>query len=366
MSEPASATRGVATLRWVGDLASGCCRLIDQTRLPGEFVELDCRTAEDMRQAIRRLAVRGAPAIGVAAAFGTVLGVRGSTARTAELLRTEVQRVTDELSRARPTAVNLFWGLERMRRKAAALGDIPVPQLKQALLDEALAVWAEDRRICQDLGRHGQALLADGDGALTHCNAGSLATAGDGTALAVFYAAQEAGKRFRVFADETRPLNQGSRLTAWELQNRGIDVTLICDNMAAQVMREGRVQKVFVGADRIAANGDAANKIGTYGVSVLARHHGIPFYVVAPISTFDLSTPDGAHIPIEQRDPAEIDRGFSGPNAPPGVKVYNPAFDVTPHEHIAGIVTEFGVIQRPDALRVREHFIRNGLLADKG
>jgi methylthioribose-1-phosphate isomerase len=366
LAQPASATRGIATLRWVGDLGTGCCRLIDQTRLPGEFVELDCRSAADMREAIRRLAVRGAPAIGVAAAFGAVLGVRGSPARSAAELRAELARVTDELASARPTAVNLAWGLQRMLRKAAALGDLPVPRLKQALLDEALAVWDEDRRICQDLGRHGQALLADGEGALTHCNAGSLATAGDGTALAVFYAAQEAGKRFRVFADETRPLNQGSRLTAWELQNRGIDVTLICDNMAAQVMREGRVQKVFVGADRIAANGDAANKIGTYGVSILARHHGIPFYVVAPISTFDLSTPDGARIPIEQRDPAEIDRGFSGPNAPAGVRVYNPAFDVTPHEHITGIVTEFGVIERPDLASVREHFIRNGLPTDKG
>jgi methylthioribose-1-phosphate isomerase len=367
--EPAaelSALRGLATLRWEGDLAAGCCRMIDQTLLPGELRELDVRTQEQMWDAIKRLAVRGAPAIGVAAAFGVVLGVRGSAARSAADFRADVGRTVDYLASSRPTAVNLFWGLQRMQRKAESLGERPVPALKQALLDEALLVWEEDRRICRALGRHGQALLQDGEGALTHCNAGGLATADYGTALAVFYAAQEAGKRFRVFADETRPLNQGSRLTAWELQNRGVDVTLICDNMAAQVMREGRIQKIFVGADRIAANGDTANKIGTYSVAIVARHHKLPFYVVAPISTFDLSTPDGAHIPIEQRDPSEIDRGFSGPNAPPGVRVYNPAFDVTPHELIAGIVTEHGVIEHPDAASIRAHFIRNGLLADKG
>jgi len=366
MSDPASPTRGVATLRWVGDLQGGCCRMIDQTLLPGQLVELECRTQEQVWEAIKRLAVRGAPAIGVAAAFGLVLGARNSPAADAAALRADVDRSAAYLASARPTAVNLAWGLQRLQRRLAARGDLPVPQLKQALLDEALAVWEEDRRICRALGRHGQTLLAEGEGALTHCNAGGLATADYGTALAVFFAAQETGKHFRVFADETRPLNQGSRLTAWELQNRGIDVTLICDNMAAQVMREGRIQKVFVGADRIAANGDTANKIGTYAVSVLARHHGIPFYVVAPISTFDLATPDGSGIPIEQRDPSEIDRGFTAPNAPAGVKVYNPAFDVTPHEHIVGIVTEYGVIERPDAARVREHFMRHGLLADKG
>jgi methylthioribose-1-phosphate isomerase len=365
-AQPASPTRGLATLSWEGDLAGGCCRMIDQTLLPGALVEIEVRTQEAMWDAIKRLAVRGAPAIGVAAAFGVVLGARGSAARDAAAFRADVAATVKYLASSRPTAVNLFWGLQRMQQHLASRGEQPVPALKQALLDEALAVWEEDRRICRALGRHGQALLADGEGALTHCNAGGLATADYGTALAVFYAAQEAGKRFHVFADETRPLNQGSRLTAWELQNRGVDVTLICDNMAGQVMREGRIQKIFVGADRIAANGDTANKIGTYSVSVLARHHGIPFYVVAPISTFDLSTPDGAHIPIEQRDPGEIDRGFAGPNAPPGVKVYNPAFDVTPHENIAGIVTEHGVIERPDAPRIREHFIRNGLLADKG
>jgi methylthioribose-1-phosphate isomerase len=208
-------------------------------------------------------------------------------------------------------------------------------------------------------------LLADGETALTHCNAGGLATADYGTALAVFFAAQEAGKTIHVFADETRPLNQGSRLTAWELKNHGIDVTVICDNMAGQVMKEGRIQKIFVGADRIAANGDTANKIGTYSVSVLARAHGIPFYVVAPTSTFDLETAHGDAIPIEQRPASEINRGFSEPNAPDGVNVYNPAFDVTPHENIAGIVTEFGVIEAPDTSKIRDHFIQHGVLADR-
>jgi methylthioribose-1-phosphate isomerase len=357
----------VPTIHWVGDL-SGHCRLIDQTLLPGELREIDCTDSPQMWDAIKRLAVRGAPAIGVAAGFGTVLGIRGSKAATPQAFLADLARTTDYLASSRPTAVNLFWGLQRMTAAAQAAiagGMTAVPALKQRLLDEALAICEQDRSICRAIGRHGQTLLADGENALTHCNAGGLATADYGTALAVFFSAQEAGKHFRVFADETRPLNQGSRLTAWELHRRGIDVTLICDNMAGQVMKEGRIQKVFVGADRIAANGDSANKIGTYSVSVLAKHHGIPFYVVAPTSTFDLSTPDGSGIPIEQRDPGEINRGFTHPNAPAGVAVYNPAFDVTPHAHIAGIVTEFGVIDRPDTASVREHFMRHGLLADK-
>jgi len=353
------------TIRWVGDL-DGTCRLIEQTLLPGELREIDCNTQEQMWDAIKRLAVRGAPAIGVAAAFGTVLGSRNSAATDTAGFLADLKQTTDYLASSRPTAVNLFWGLDRMMRTAIAAGDRPVPELKQLLLDEAQAIWNEDRQICRALGRHGQALLNDGETALTHCNAGGLATADYGTALAVFFAAQEAGKSFKVYADETRPLNQGSRLTAWELLQRNIDVTLICDSMAGQVMKEGRMQKVFVGADRIAANGDAANKIGTYAVSVLAKHHGIPFYVVAPSSSFDLSLPDGSHIPIEERAPEEITAGYGGPNAPKGVAVYNPAFDVTPHEHIAGIVTEFGVIEAPNAERVREHFISNGILAEEG
>jgi methylthioribose-1-phosphate isomerase len=349
---------------WEGGL-DGRCRLIEQTLLPGELRVVDCTTSEEVRDAIRRLAVRGAPAIGVAAAFGAVLGARGSGAADAAGFRADLERIRQRLASARPTAVNLAWALGRVVAAVHAAGDRPVPELKRRLLDEALAICAEDRRICRALGRNGQELLADGETALTHCNAGGLATADYGTALAVFFAAQEAGKRFRVFADETRPLNQGSRLTAWELQRRGIDVTVICDSMAGHVMQSGRIQKVFVGADRIAANGDTANKIGTYSVAVLARHHGIPFYVVAPTSTFDLELPDGTAIPIEQRDPEEINRGFVGPNAPPGVAVYNPAFDVTPHDYIAGIVTEFGIVERPEQSRIREHFIRNGLLSDR-
>ena len=360
-----TSTRGTATIHWVGGL-DGTCRLIDQVLLPGTLKEIDCSSKEQVWDAIKRLAVRGAPAIGVAAGFGTVLGARDSRAADAAGFRRDVKAVTDYLATSRPTAVNLFWGLDRMTRRLAALGDRPVPELKQGLLDEALAIWEEDRRICRALGRHGQSLLREGETALTHCNAGGLATADYGTALAVFFAAQEAGKRFRVYADETRPLNQGSRLTAWELQNRGIDVTLICDSMAGHVMSRGLIQRVFVGADRIAANGDAANKIGTYSVAVLARHHGVPFYVVAPSSTFDFSIADGSLIPIEERDPAEINRGFSEPNAPAGVAFYNPAFDVTPHGLIAGIVTEFGVIERPDSAAVREHFTRHGVLADRG
>lgn len=352
------------TVEWVGGL-DGVCRIIDQTLLPGELRVIDCRTAEEMRDAIQRLAVRGAPAIGVAAGFGAVLGARGSSARDAAGFRTDLAAVVERLASARPTAVNLAWALQRVAREVGRAGDRPPAELKQRLLEAALALWEDDKRICRALGRHGQELLRDGEAALTHCNAGGLATSDYGTALAVFFAAQDAGKRFRVFADETRPLNQGSRLTAWELQRRGIDVTLICDNMAGQVMREGRIQRVFVGADRIAANGDTANKIGTYSVAVLAKHHGVPFYVVAPVSTFDLDTADGAGIPIEQRDPGEINRGFSGPNAPAGVAVYNPAFDVTPHELIAGIVTEFGVIARPDGPRIREHFIQHGVSVDR-
>jgi len=354
------------TIHWVGEL-DGCCRLIEQTLLPGQCVEIECHTQEQMWDAIKRLAVRGAPAIGIAAAFGTVLGVRSSTARDAAGFLADLDRTTGYLATSRPTAVNLFWGLERMQRVARAAGNRPVPELKQLMLDEARRVWSEDRAICRRLGQHGSGLLRDGETALTHCNAGGLATADYGTALAVFFAAQEQGKRFKVFADETRPLNQGSRLTAWELHNAGIDVTLICDNMAGQVMKEGRIQKVFVGADRIAANGDAANKIGTYSVSVLARHHGIPFYVVAPTSTFDLTIADGRGIPIEERHADEIRRGASGAlNAPADVHVYNPAFDVTPHTHISGIVTEFGVIERPDTERVREHFRRHAPATDEG
>ncbi len=353
------------TLWWEGGL-DGVCKMIEQTKLPGTLEIIDVTTQEEMWDAIKRLAVRGAPAIGVSAAIGTVLGIRSSAASDRAAFLEDLEATTDYLATSRPTAVNLFWGLDRMTRVAHATpADMSVPDLKQHLLDEAITIWNEDRAICRALGKHGHPLLAPGEAALTHCNAGGLATADYGTALAVFFAAQEAGKEFSVFADETRPLNQGSRLTAWELHNRGIDVTLICDNMAGQVMKEGRIHKVFVGSDRIAANGDACNKIGTYSVSVLAKAHGVPFYVVAPTSTFDMTLADGSLIPIEQRDPDEIRRGYSGINAPADVKVYNPAFDVTPHENIAGIVTEFGVIENPDTEKVRKHFIENGVIAEE-
>ena len=335
----------VRTLEWIGDDA-GHLRLIDQTLLPLEVRYLDCRDVPTTCEAIRALRVRGAPAIGVAAAFGVCLGLQQADASDRARFFARLNEVVEQLAASRPTAVNLFWALERMRSLALSLpADLAPHEIRQRLLSEARAIQAEDIAMCRAIGRHGAALLSDGQGVLTHCNAGGLATADYGTALAVIYSAHEQGKRLHVYADETRPLLQGARLTAWELSQRGIDVTLICDSMAAQVMREGRVQAVVTGADRIAANGDAANKIGTYGVALLAAAHDIPFYVAAPSSTFDLSIPDGSHIPIEQRDPREVTHGFGRQTAPDGVKVYNPAFDVTPARLIKAIICERGVIE---------------------
>ncbi len=340
------------TIAWIGD-TTGFVRIIDQTRLPTELVYRDCRTVEDVWEAIKVLRVRGAPAIGVAAAMGVVVGLQTLNKPTPEEFHRRLREVCDYLATSRPTAVNLFWALERMKRRVAELEGEKPAHLTRLLLDEALAIEEEDRQMCRAIGQVGADLIHDGSGVLTHCNAGGLATADYGTALAVMFAAAEAGKRFAVFADETRPLLQGARLTAWELQQRGLDVTLICDNMAAQVMKEGRVQLVVVGADRIAANGDAANKIGTYGVALLAQAHGIPFYVAAPSSTFDLSLPNGDGIPIEQRDPREVTHGLGKQTAPEGVKVYNPAFDVTPARLIAGIITEKGLIRPVTAEGIR-------------
>jgi methylthioribose-1-phosphate isomerase len=335
------------TLRWQ-DGIGGTFALLDQTRLPTEVVYLECRSVEDVWQAIRRLAVRGAPAIGVAAAYGVVLGVRGG--RT-------VDEVCDYLATSRPTAVNLFNALARMKQAAGRAGSADFSPsatkglkfvLPQALLDEARAIDEEDRAMCAAMGRHGADFLADlpaGAGILTHCNAGALVSgSGDGTALAVIFELARRGNRPHVWVDETRPLLQGARLTMWELMQHGIDATLICDSMAAQVMREGRVQAVITGADRIAANGDVANKIGTYGVATLARAHGIPFYVAAPVTTFDLATECGREIPIEQRPAEEITHGFGRQTAPAGAHVYNPAFDVTPAGLITAIITDRGVI----------------------
>jgi methylthioribose-1-phosphate isomerase len=335
---PGDDPHDLGTVAWVGDSASGFVRLIDQTLLPTEFVRIDLTDVPGVWEAIKSLRVRGAPAIGVAAAFGAVLGARTGDARAG------LAAAIASLRTSRPTAVNLFWALDRMDR-AAASSNLNGPALVDRLLDEAQAIAREDKAMCRLIGEHGSALIQSGDGLLTHCNAGGLATADYGTALAVFFTAHAQGKTIRVFADETRPLLQGARLTAWELQRRGVPVTLICDSMAAQVMKEGRIQLVIVGADRIAANGDAANKIGTYGVALLARAHNIPFYVAAPVSTFDFTLSSGDGIPIEQRDPREVTHGFGMQTAPDGVAVYNPAFDVTPHSLITGLITEKGLIQ---------------------
>ena len=343
----------LATIAWVGD-ARGFVRLIDQTLLPTRLEYRDCRTVEEIWEAIRALRVRGAPAIGIAAAMGVVLGVQRLPDGRRGTFGSRLREVTAYLRTSRPTAVNLFWALDRMERRVQERTEALSPdQLRAELLEEALAIQDEDRRMCRAIGQAGAVLIGDGQGVLTHCNAGGLATADYGTALAVLFTAAEQGRRFQVFADETRPLLQGARLTAWELQQRGIDVSVICDNMAAQVMKEGRVQVVVVGADRIAANGDTANKIGTYGVALLAQAHGIPFYVAAPSSTFDLSLPTGDAIPIEQRDPREVTHGFGVATAPEGVKVYNPAFDVTPARLIAGIVTEKGLIRPVNETTIR-------------
>ncbi len=334
----------IRTICWVGEIP-GHVRLIDQTLLPTRIEYRNCHTVEEVWEAIRSLRVRGAPAIGIAAAMGLVVGVQETRDKDRRSFMDRLDQVISYLRTSRPTAVNLFWALDRMKRVAGEQSNASAAELVDALWREAVAIEEQDRRICRMIGVVGAPLIKEGQGILTHCNAGGLATAEYGTALAVMFAAAESGRRFRVFADETRPLLQGARLTAWELQQHGLDVTLICDNMAAQVMKERRVDLVIVGADRIAANGDTANKIGTYGVALLAHAHGIPFYVAAPSSTFDLSLPNGDAIPIEQRDSREITHGFGSQTAPDGINVYNPAFDVTPARLINGIVTEKGLIQ---------------------
>jgi methylthioribose-1-phosphate isomerase len=342
------------TLRWCGDV-DGYLALIDQTRLPTELVEIECRDVQSVWEAIRSLRVRGAPAIGIAAAYGVCVGMQTSAGADQAAWITHLDKVIEYLASSRPTAVNLFWALERMRRCANEhRGRASVREIAAELLKESHDICEEDRQMCRAIGRFGAELLNNGEGVLTHCNAGGLATADYGTALAVIFAASESGKCLHVYADETRPLLQGARLTAWELQQRGINVTLICDSMAAQVMREGRIHSVIVGADRIAANGDTANKIGTYGVALLAAAHDIPFYVAAPSSTFDLSISSGEQIPIEQRPAEEITRGFGRQTAPDGVQVYNPAFDVTPARLIRAIITERGIIQPVNAQTIAD------------
>ena len=337
----------IQTLQWVGD-HTGHLTLIDQTLLPTELITIDCSSVEAVWEAIKVLRVRGAPAIGVAAAYGVCVGIQtlDLTVCSPSDFTRRLAEVTEYLASSRPTAVNLFWALERMSQQAQSLLDskLSPTEVAAALLQEAVAIHDEDRAMCHAIGGHGAALLDDGMGVLTHCNAGGLATSEYGTALSLFFTAQDQGKQLKIFVDETRPLLQGARLTAWELLRRNIDTTLICDNMAAQVMREGKIQAVVTGADRIAANGDAANKIGTYSLAILAQHHGIPFYIAAPSNTFDLSLDSGEAIPIEVRNDEEITHGFGRQTGPDGVGIYNPAFDVTPSELIAGIVTEKGIV----------------------
>jgi methylthioribose-1-phosphate isomerase len=333
----------IKTLEWTD---TGV-RFIDQTKLPTEEVYVTCKNYEEVADAIRTMIVRGAPAIGVAAAMGVALGARQSNATTLPEFEHQLDIICNVLAGTRPTAVNLFWGIRRMRERFEQVRSLPIDTVKTELVAEAQRVLVEDIAINRAMGRNGAALLPSSGTVLTHCNAGALATAGYGTALGVIRAAIESGKKLSVFADETRPFLQGSRLTAWELMKDGIPTTLIADNMAGAMMRLGKIDAVIVGADRIAANGDVANKIGTYTVAVLANEHAIPFYVAAPISTVDLNTPDGAQIPIEQRAITEVTHLGGKQIAPDHVHVENPAFDVTPSEYVTAIITERGVAQAP-------------------
>lgn len=334
----------VESVRW--SAGGDAVDIIDQRLLPGALVRRELRTVDDVCDAIVTLAVRGAPAIGVAGAMGLVVSLAPYAADERDTFLARAQELGERISRVRPTAVNLSWAIARLLRGArATAGDGEA--LLGAMRCEATLILDEDREMCRRIGEHGLALLGDGAQVLTHCNAGALATAGIGTALAPVYVAAERGRRVAVFADETRPLMQGSRLTAWELRQAGIDVTVLADNMAASLMRAGKVDVVIVGADRIAANGDVANKIGTFPLALAARHHGLPFYVAAPWSTFDAATATGHQIEIEHRAADELGRGFAVPVSPADVAVYNPAFDVTPAELITAFVTDRGVFRPP-------------------
>jgi len=332
------------TMRWHGRQLE----ILDQTLLPGtcQYIVLD--TVSAVFEAIQKLRVRGAPAIGCCAAFGVVVGVLEARPASANEAVESAVKSAARLAESRPTAVNLFWALRKMEAIAhGAAGLESAEDVIGALETAAKAIHDDERELCRLIGVHGSPLISDGAGIMTHCNAGALATSGYGTALSPIFAAHAQGVALRVFANETRPLLQGARLTTWELMQAGVDVTLICDNTAARVMAEGKITMVIVGSDRIAANGDAANKIGTYGVALLAQAHHIPFYVAAPLSTFDLEVPDGDAIPIEERAPEEVTEGFGRRTAPEGVQVYSPAFDVTPAALIAGIITEHGILSPP-------------------
>jgi methylthioribose-1-phosphate isomerase len=328
----------VETIEWVSEGGAGSVVMIDQRKLPREEVFVTCRTYEEVAEAIRVMVIRGAPAIGVAAAMGVALGVQQGA---------DFETVCSTLAATRPTAVNLFWGIERMRRLNNSLMDVSREELVRNMIKEAQEIRREDIAMCMSIGRHGAGLVPDGKTVLTHCNAGALATAGYGTALGVIRAAVEAGKKIDVFADETRPFLQGARLTAWELQQDRIPTTIITDNMAGHFLKSGRIGCVVVGADRIAGNGDVANKIGTYSVAVLAKENGVPFYVAAPSSTFDLTLESGDQIPIEQRAPEEVTHVFGVPVAPENIGVENPAFDVTPARYVTAIICEKGIARAP-------------------
>jgi methylthioribose-1-phosphate isomerase len=333
------------TVEWQGDTVV----MIDQRKLPSSEIYVTCRTANDVAKAIKTMVIRGAPAIGVSAAMGIALGMSKSKASGTKQFTTEFQKTCDLLAATRPTAVNLFWAIERMKRTfaEAAQGGCSVDELKQRLVAEAGKIHDEDVDSCRTMGAHGATLVPQTANILTHCNAGALATAGYGTALGVIRAAAEQGKKIAVLADETRPFLQGARLTAWELVKDGIDTTVITDNMTASMMRAGHVDLVVVGADRIAANGDVANKVGTYGVAVLAKEHGIPFYVAAPLSTIDLATADGSGIPIEERPAREVTHVGASRLTPEGASIRNPAFDVTPAKYVTAIITERGIARAP-------------------
>jgi methylthioribose-1-phosphate isomerase len=333
----------IQTLEWT----DRGVRFIDQTKLPTEETYVTCTTHEQVADVIRNMVVRGAPAIGVAAAMGIALGVNNSKAESTGDLKRELDQICDVIGKTRPTAVNLFWAIRRMQEKFERVRIRPIPQIKRDIVEEAQRMHAEDIAANQAMGRHGATLLPASGGVLTHCNAGALATAGYGTALGVIRAAVEQGKKIHVFADETRPFLQGSRLTAWELMKDGIPTTVISDNMAGAMMRQGKIGAIVVGADRIAANGDVANKIGTYTVAVLAKEHGIPFYVAAPISTVDLACPSGNEIPIEERNIREVTHIAGKQMVPDGVNVENPAFDVTPAQYVSAIITERGIARAP-------------------
>jgi len=333
----------VQTLEWTEQGV----RFIDQTKLPTEETYITCGTYEQVADAIRTMVVRGAPAIGVAAAMGIAVGVKNSKAENGADLKRELDVICDVMGKTRPTAVNLFWAIRRMQEKFERVRTRTIAQIKQELVEEARRMHAEDIAANQAMGHHGATLMPSEGGVLTHCNAGALATAGYGTALGVIRAAVEEGKKIHVYADETRPFLQGSRLTAWELMKDGIPTTVISDNMAGAMMRQGKIGAIVVGADRIAANGDVANKIGTYTVAVLAKENGIPFYVAAPISTIDFACPDGSKIPIEQRNAKEVSHIAGKQMVPDGVSIENPAFDVTPAKYVVAIVTERGIARAP-------------------